>query len=73
MTTRVLHVLDSLDAGGIEKTFLHVLGELGDRGIRDERAVHEVLALSGGPLSSVHIVRRQMRCTWSGDRPRSRP
>ena len=66
MTTRVLHVLDSLDAGGIEKTFLHVLGELGDRGTRDERTVHEVLALSAGPLErayretadAVHVVRR---------------
>ena len=66
MTMRVLHVLDSLDSGGIEKTFLHVLAELGARRNEPVQTVHEVLALSGGPLEAayrataddVHVVRR---------------
>ena len=63
MTTRVLH---SLDAGGIEKTFLHVLDALRNQHPGPDRMVHEVLALSGGSLlgaygaaaDALHIVRR---------------
>lgn len=42
--TSVLHVVDSLAAGGVETTFLHVLRRLAGA------ATHDVLALSGGAL-----------------------
>ncbi|MGE0593364.1 MAG: glycosyltransferase family 4 protein [Vicinamibacterales bacterium] len=51
MSLRVLHVTESLAAGGIETTFLHVL-----RAMRalDADAHHHVLALAGGPLEGAY-------------------
>lgn len=49
--TRVLHVIESLAAGGIETTFLNML-----RAWREEPAwaEHHVLAFGGGPLESAY-------------------
>lgn len=44
---RVLHVLETLAAGGVETTFLHVL-----RHLQKDGMVHDVLAFSGGALES---------------------
>ena len=46
---RMLHVLESLAAGGIETTFLNVLREFRNA---DPAIQHDVLALAGGPLES---------------------
>jgi glycosyltransferase involved in cell wall biosynthesis len=46
---RMLHVLESLAAGGIETTFLNVLREFR---AADPSVQHDVLALAGGPLES---------------------
>jgi glycosyltransferase involved in cell wall biosynthesis len=43
----VLHVLESLAAGGMETTFLHLLRAMT---AKDEAVKHEVLAFAGGPL-----------------------
>ena len=49
MPIRILHVLESLDAGGIETTFLNVLRSM-RAGSNLER--HDVLAFAGGLLGS---------------------
>jgi glycosyltransferase involved in cell wall biosynthesis len=47
MSLRVLHVLESLAPGGIERTFLNVLRA---SRLRDETIRHDVLAFQGGAL-----------------------